>query len=100
MKIYIAGKISGDKTYKSKFKMAEKRVKALGYIALNPAVLPEGLSREEYMAICLPMLQMADGVLFLPDSGQSDGAQLELKWCIYTGKETWFSVDAITGGNF
>lgn len=37
MKIYIAGMITGDKNYKSKFKRAEKLLRSLGHSVMNPA---------------------------------------------------------------
>lgn len=43
MKIYIAGAITGDPEYREKFRRAEEAVRAEGHVAVNPAVLPEGL---------------------------------------------------------
>ena len=36
MKIYIAGRIAGDKQYKAKFREAERKLSEAGHIALNP----------------------------------------------------------------
>ena len=41
MKIYISGKITGDRRYKAKFREVEKKL-AAGHIVLNPATAPEG----------------------------------------------------------
>ena len=37
MKIYIAGKISGDLEYKAKFRAAEKKLRDMGHSVMNPA---------------------------------------------------------------
>ena len=39
MKIYIAGKIAGDRRYRAKFREAAKAREAAGHVALNPATL-------------------------------------------------------------
>ena len=43
MKAYIAGKITGDSTYREKFQRAQKALEGEGFIVLNPAELPEGM---------------------------------------------------------
>lgn len=45
MKIYIAGKITGEPCYPVRFGEAELFVHGLGHAALNPAALPAGLSK-------------------------------------------------------
>lgn len=86
MKVYIAGKIAGDKQYRGKFLMAEDRLKGEGFTVLNPALLPEGLEQADYMRICFAMLDCADCAVFLADWKESKGAVLEMEWCKYTGK--------------
>lgn len=86
MKIYIAGKITGDPNYKDKFRRAKEILEAQGHIVLNPAMLPEGMTRDEYMHICIPMLEVSDQAVFIPDYFESEGARLEYNWCCYTGK--------------
>ena len=39
MKIYIAGKITGDKNYKKKFAKAERILRKKGHSVMNPAQL-------------------------------------------------------------
>ena len=63
--IYIAGKITGYPQYKEKFQRAEETLKGWGYVVLNPAVLPAGLTQEEYMHICYAMIDVAETVFFL-----------------------------------
>lgn len=41
MKIYIAGKIAGDRRYRAKFREAAKALEAAGHVVLNPATLPD-----------------------------------------------------------
>ena len=59
MKIYIAGKITGDKKYRAKFREAAKALEALGHVVLNPAILPAGRGERDYMRITLAMLEAA-----------------------------------------
>ena len=47
MKIYLAGKISGDDGYQEKFARAAQ--KFAGHEVLNPAELPEGMEKADYM---------------------------------------------------
>ena len=67
MKIYIAGKIAGDKRYRAKFREAAKTLEAAGHVVLNPAALPDGLDDADYMRICMAMVDAADLAVFLPD---------------------------------
>lgn len=87
MKIYIAGKITGDPNYIEKFECAERHFKNKGYTVLNPACLPEGMTRSDYMRICFSMIDSADAVAFLPDWGESAGARIEYAYCDYIGKD-------------
>ena len=86
MKVYIAGKITGDPDYQSKFRKARKYLMAMGNIVLTPAVLPEGMAPADYMKICFAMIDVADVVAFLPDWKDSSGAKLEMQYCNYIGK--------------
>ena len=88
MKIYIAGKITGDPDYKQKFARAQEQLEEGGHIVLNPALLPQKLRQQDYLRICLAMLESADMVAFLPDFEESQGALIERDWCSYTNKLT------------
>lgn len=86
MKVYITGKITGNPNYREEFAAAERKVRALGDIPLNPAVLPEGLEKADYMRICLAMLDSADAIAPLRSWTHSDGAAIEMSLAQYTGK--------------
>ena len=90
MKAYIAGKITGDKNYRRKFQTAREKLEEHGFTVINPAELPEGMRPEDYMRICLAMMDSADIVAFLPDYDQSRGARLEWEWCQYVSKQTMY----------
>lgn len=87
-KIYIAGKITGDSDYQIKFMRARHQMTQQGYTVMTPAVLPEGMSRADYMRVCFAMIDVADAVAFLPDYTDSQGAMVEMAYCQYIGKET------------
>lgn len=86
MKIHIAGKITGDPKYRDRFRDEAERLEGLGHIVLNPAELPEGMSKAEYMRICFAMIDCADTVFLLPGWQGSPGARLEQAYCSYIGK--------------
>lgn len=86
MKVYIAGKITGNPNYKAEFAEAEKKLKEKGYIVLNPAVLPEGFEDTEYHHINRAMIDVCDAVYFLPSWIDSKGAHMEMGYTIGKGK--------------
>lgn len=87
VKVYIAGRITGDQRYREKFAEAEAALWEVGHIPLNPAVLPEGMEKEDYMRICTAMLDSADAIGLLSDWTASPGAQLEMHYADYVGKK-------------
>ena len=86
MKIYLAGKITGDPGYKEKFRRQARKLERLFGPVINPALRPEGLSTEDYMQLSIAELGRADAAVFLPDWEQSEGARLEHGYCQYVGK--------------
>lgn len=97
-KVYIAGQITGNKYYRGEFAEAEKKLRELGYIPINPAILPEGLDSRDYMRICLAMLDSADAIALLPTWAHSGGAKIEVALAEYTGKQvihTWMIPDDV-----
>lgn len=75
--MYIAGPISIDPDYKRKFDAVEDFMARQGYVILNPASAPEGLTYRQYIHYGLALLGKADCVCFLPNSDKSLGAQFE-----------------------
>lgn len=96
MKIYIAGKITGHENYKADFKKAELDLKLKGHKVLNPAdtiARINGLKHEEYLHICLAMIDVADAVAFLPNWKESKGAREEREYAMKKGKEIMYLED-------
>lgn len=84
--VYISGPITGKGDYRKDFERAEAELRSRGCIVLNPAKLPEGLTKAEYMRINFAAIDSADAVLLLPDWCTSPGASLEWMYCEYIGK--------------
>lgn len=98
MKIYIAGRIAGDRKYRAKFREAAKAMEGMGHVVLNPATLPDGLTDADYMQICMAMLNAADLAVFLPDYRESRGAMVEWAYCQRIGKDCALYMDMTGGG--
>ena len=94
MKILVAGKITGEPDYKEKFAAAEKELCDLGHIVLNQAKLPQGMEHAEYMKIYFAMIDVSDGVMFLPGWETSKGAQMEMDYCVGNGRRFLYEVAA------
>lgn len=76
-KIYIAGPITNNPNFKKQFDRVERELTRLGYIVLNPSILPKGLTQEEYMRICIPMLNVCDTIYMLKGWEESVEANIE-----------------------
>lgn len=86
LKVYIAGKITGNPEYAAEFNEAAERLSDDDdAIILNPAILPEGMSERDYMQITMAMLMTADLAVFLPGYKESEGAMIEWKMCEKVG---------------
>lgn len=94
-KVYIAGPISGDTHYQEKFNAAESYLIMMGWRPINPACLPDDLDPEDYMPICLAMLQQANAILLLRGLGESAGAKIEAQFANYQGKRIFPGVENV-----
>ncbi len=97
MKVYIAGKITGDKHYKKKFKRAEKILRKKGHSVMNPAWLVEykEFNWIDYMIVSGAMQKSCEAVLFLPDWKQSKGALFEHRRAQNLGQRIFYSLDEL-----
>ena len=79
MKVYIAGPITNNPDYKNQFKEVENQFKRFEGVSvvINPATLPTGLSQQEYMSICIPMLYCCNTIYLLKGWENSLGANIE-----------------------
>lgn len=94
-KIYIAGKITGLKNYKERFKDVDDWLKAKGHDVMNPAILPDGFAYEEYMAICFAMIDACDVVCMLSNWPDSPGAIREREYAMKSGKIIAYEVAGV-----
>lgn len=86
-KIYIAGKITGNKNYKDEFIKAECFLERQGHEVMNPAYMGKGFLQAEYLHICKAMIDVCDIVCFLPNWEDSKGASYEMGYAEGLGKK-------------
>ncbi|MES4611383.1 DUF4406 domain-containing protein [Ewingella sp. CoE-038-23] len=78
MKIYIAGPMTGLPQFnRPAFLQAALNLSFQKHTPLNPAMLPDGMTEADYMAIGLTMLQRADAIYLLNGWKFSAGARAE-----------------------
>ena len=98
-KIYIAGPISNSPDYKKHFDDAERILHALGYFTVNPtSIVPSDWPQDMAMRLCIPMIEMSDGVLFLDGWENSKGTLVEKTYAEYIRKPLFFSVNELLRG--
>ena len=90
MRVYISGPITGNHDFMWQFAEAEKHLKSEGYSVANPAalstIMPEDSTHDDYMVICLAMLDLCDAIYMLPDWKTSMGANREYGYALGKGK--------------
>lgn len=86
MKIYIAGKITGNPNYKRDFGNVEKMLKREGHTTINPSILPKGFEWSEYIHICKAMIDVCHAVYLLNSWKDSQGATVEKSYAEAKGK--------------
>lgn len=83
---YIAGPMTGLPNFnRESFHDMAKHIEAEGMTALNPATLPDGLTKAQYMDICLAMLRCATHIIMLEGWQKSEGAKIERALAIKSG---------------
>ena len=83
MKVYIAGKITGNPNYKEEFAEAEEWLKSQGHTVLNP-VKNLGFEYKDYIDMGLCELMKCEAIYLLPNYEFSKGALLEYQYAITT----------------
>ena len=102
-KIYIAGKISGDPGYRTKFRLAEDYLQECHDYEMHDIVNPvewcgENWSWLRCMALCLWLVADCAAVAMLPDWKQSRGARIEHRWAELLGKKMLYLPDVTASG--
>lgn len=87
MKIYLAGKITGNLEYKKQFAEKADQLRKAGHAVVNPAVLEDGLEHREYLHICSAMIDVCEAVYFMKNWQDSKGAHFEMGYATKAGKE-------------
>ncbi len=95
MKVYISGKITGEHLawVESNFANAEKDLKILGHIPINPLkVMPykPEITWKEYMKADILALTQCDAIYMLKGWHKSKGANVEYYIAKELGLEIWF----------
>ncbi len=87
MKVFISGPITGVENYRDTFHEKKRHLEAQGHVCMNPAVLPyPGFEHEEYMRVCLAMIDVCDAVYFIKGWEQSIGSNMEHSYAIVESK--------------
>lgn len=94
MRVYISGRITGDKGYKEKFRKAYEKL-LFHYDVFNPASLDLGdaATWSDYMRYDINELTRCDAIYMLRDWRKSKGARLERFIARKIGLKVFYEVD-------
>lgn len=93
MKIYVAGKVTGEDRDKCRYKFGynSARLREQGHKVINPFALFEdmrkGFDKEDEMTICFAAISVCDAVYMLTDWHESEGAKMEHEFALNHGKK-------------
>ena len=85
MRVYISGPITGVADYKERFRKAEIDVIAMGYDAVNPALMGDispQFTYEEHMRLDMLLLDMCDAIYMMNGWQKSCGANREYGYAL------------------
>ena len=88
--VYLSGRITGNDNYLNEFACAERFLKQMGFVVLNPAEILKELGELNYvqcMQICYRLLDIADIIFMVSGWQKSKGANAELSYAKSLGKE-------------
>ena len=98
MKVYIAGPMTGLPQFnRPAFHQAALNLSFEHHVPLNPAILPDGLTESDYMAVGITMLQRADAIFLLTGWQFSAGARAEHALALKLGLEVIEQRDSNNG---
>lgn len=99
MKIYIAGKVTGEPIHKCtmKFGTAQLNIKNLGLEAVNPLAVVNDWQCDWHTAMkkCIKALMDCDAIVVLEDYNNSDGATLELELAKRLGIIIFYGIEEL-----
>jgi hypothetical protein len=84
--VYISGPMASDPDYRRKFEAAERELRGCGFVVINPAKNPEGLSYAAYMRLAIAEINECDTLYMLPGWENSRGARAEKAYAESVGK--------------
>lgn len=91
--VYLAGPMANIEQFNwPAFAAAEAALRDR-YVVINPGKLPIGLRPDDYMPICLQMLNAADMICLLDGWEHSAGARLEKHYAEHRGLPVYRLVD-------
>ena len=104
MKIYIAGKITGEDREEviKKFSRAEEYLKKAENEVFNPTVLPaySDVPLDDYLHICFAIIDVCDSIYMLSDWQTSIGARKELQYASDWGKTILYETETTREDSF